>query len=255
MQYVLSKEEIYFLSVLAGAQEVLGIEDIFMDQSDEEVIQKKWSQISKGLLEKGYIIQHEENNLTIQEEIAKFLSVILLPEVALAVSSSETEAGTPSDYIYVKPYMAVHLHNGKECVLTTFEGKSDFFNFIEEFFGFPRLDLSSNQYMLTISAKELDQVFESVYLGKGQEGLAYLQGYGVSDSELESMIKTLVNPKTGKTILAFRFSDKGESQALIKVATSDYGVWLLKTKSEDEYEYASIYRLGKDEMAAALFSF
>lgn len=97
-------------------------------------------------------------------------------------------------------------------------------------------------HMLTISAKKLDQVFESVYLGKGQEGLAYLQGYGVSDPELESMVKTLVNPKTGKTILALRFSDKGDSQALIKIATSDYGVWLLKLPLLDKMSLLYRYR-------------
>lgn len=253
MIYKMENDELFFLCVLAGAKDVVGIENPLEDK-DDETVKKKWDEISIKLFEKKYLFKNEKDEFEMDEEISKVISVILFPDVVLTVAKEDPQGNDDLGYIYIRSYMCVHLENNGSCVINTYEQESKFLSFVTDYLGFVNYDDNTEKYMIVTTSAILDKAIRYAMKGKLKKGVKTISQQGISKNEMINMLDAISNSNNKIQIMAYR-NVENETEAIFSIAKTEKGIWLLKLTSATDYEKASIYKSDSEEMINALIVF
>ncbi|WP_026478109.1 hypothetical protein [Alkaliphilus transvaalensis] len=253
MQYILNNNELLFLCVLAGAEEIIGVDNPLEDANEDEIA-KHWEVVSKNLLERGYLVNDEEGQIHIVEEMEKILSVIAFPDVAL-VNTISINNDEEIQYLFIKSYLAISMKNNGECIIDTFEEVEDFNTYLIDFYGLAELEESDMKYMVSIASKDFDKALEFAMKGDSPKAGEVVAVEGIPQEELTLMFDALVKDEESIKITAFKNEEEQTIQAMLNISKLNGKAWMVKTKGTEDYERVSIYKSNPKEMINSLFAF
>lgn len=127
----MSNDEIFFLCVLTGAKEILGIENPVEGFSEEET-RAKWEEVSKNLYEKQILYKNRDGEICISDDYAKMSAAISFPDVAFEFQSDDGKV----NYIYIRGSIYVKLIRGEDCDLKLYDNREEFIDLLNQEFMF-----------------------------------------------------------------------------------------------------------------------
>lgn len=147
----MSNDEIFFLCILTGAEEILGIENPTVGFSEEET-RKKWEEVSNYLYE-NQIIYNENDEIHISDYYARMSEAISFPDVAFEYSIDEKK----KNYIYIRGSIYVSLKKDKELRLKLYNNREDFIEFLCNEFMFSPCD---NHLSIELSEYDMGKILD-----------------------------------------------------------------------------------------------
>ncbi len=216
---MINNDEIFFLCVLAGAEEILGIENP-VDGFSEEDARKKWEEVSKSLYEKKILYNGENDEICISDDYAKISAALSFPDIAFECPVDEGR----TNYIFIRGSIYVVLGREEECELKLYN-REGFINFINHEFMFSSCE---NEISIEISEDEMNNSVEFYTADKLEQALEVFDGRGSNAEDLKLMLELFVSNNCSKDFIGYRNNQETPSQALFKTLKTEAGTWLFK---------------------------
>lgn len=239
----MSNDEIFFLCVLTGAKEILGIVSPIGGFS-EEAARAKWQEVSKDLYEKEILYNNDKGEICIKDEYEKISAAISFPDIAFDCPIMEGV----SNYIYIKGSIYVLLRREEDCEVKLYENREEFITFLNKEF---MLSSCDNEITIEISEEKMNKAVEFSTAGKMQQAIKIFNVMGFSTDDVRSALNVLTGFVASKDFTGYRQNQETPSQALFKTVKTQKGTWLYKILNG----FVKIRRCNPDEALSEVLNF
>lgn len=123
MKYILHNNQMVLLAGLLDQDKVIGLENTFVEDTLEEVMEK-WRQYEPDLLTKKIIFYNEEHKLQLDGGFRTVLDILFNPDFIYMIGDAVEEKAIT--YFYIKGNQCTYMHNEGMCILEAFEKMDDF---------------------------------------------------------------------------------------------------------------------------------
>ncbi len=239
----MNNDEMFFLCMLSGAEEILGIKNPIQGLSEQE-IKEKWDIISKGLYEKEILCNDESGEVCICEEYSKTASAISFPDTAFVCSEQD---GEPS-FVYIRGSVYLHLIHQEQLEIKSFENREDFIEFLNQKF---MLTASDSDIYIELTMEEMERAVELLVEGKLPEISEDFELIEGSQEDLKSALDIFVNGKDSRDFAAYKQNQETPVSTLFRTIKTEAGTWLFKICNGS----VKIFRCNPDKVLVELLNF
>lgn len=253
MKYRFKNEELLFLCALIKGKVGIGIENTLEDKT-EDTIASKWKNYEKTFVNQGYLFYNQLDQLKMKKEIGEIVKLIMDADYTFACLREDYIP--KMQYIYYTKDRAMYMTNEEGiCEIEYFHEHEAFKAMLCEVIQLNEVDQGDEKYFVNIPAKKLEQVLELVGQGHLDKGMDVLADYGFNQEVLEHLIEAVEKEDNTVNIQGTHRKMIRGQEVIFKAVTTKYGTWLIKFNVEIQKPFISIYKLGRDELIAGLFSF
>lgn len=218
----MNNNDLFFLCVLTGAQDLLGIENP-VEGLSEEGAKAKWDEVSKGLYESKILYDDNSGNICINDDYAKISTAISFPDIAFGYSVDDTTVS----YIYIKGSIYVQLIRKDDLVLKMYDTREDFISFLKNEFMLSSFEDNEDNIFMEISEEEMDRALEQYT--KGDLNITDIfDGKDLDTERLQCALSAFTQHICSTDFIGYRNNQETPSQALFKIAKTEDGTWLFK---------------------------
>jgi hypothetical protein len=239
----MTNDEIFFLCVLTGAKEILGIKNP-IDKFSLEIAKEKWQRVSEGLNQKGIIYNNDEGRICICDEYLKISTALSFPDVAFDCSL----VGGESSYIFIKGSIYVHLVRREECDLRLFNNRGELIEFLSKEFMF---SFCESVVSIVISVDDMDKALELFINGKMQQAIAIISEKGFNSEDVQLALTVFTGNDASRDFIGYRQNQETPSDALFKSIKTEDGTWLFKIWNDN----VKMIRCNPDEALSEVLNF
>ena len=216
----MSNDEVFFLCLLTGAKEIIGIKNPIDGLSEEEA-KEKWHEVSKSLYDKKMIYSNDNGDIQINDMYAKISAAISFPNI---VFSYTTEEGT-ENCIYIKGQIYLRLERGEECEIKIYEDRNEFIAFLNQVFMFSSCE---NDISMEITTENMDKSLE-LFMEENIEGAVEIFEKAEIDKDVANVVlDVFVNNTTSKCFMGHKRNKEIPSQVILKTVKTEEGTWIFK---------------------------
>ena len=218
----MTNDELFFLCVLTGAQELFGIE-IPVEGLNEEGAKAKWEEVSKGLYESKILYDDQNGNICIRDDYAKISAAISFPDIAYEYAPDDLS----TKYIYIKGSIYVQLIRKDDLQLKMYDTREDFISFLNKEFMIAYCEDNEENIFIQISEEELDKALE-YFTNSYSIPANIFEGTELNIETIHSALSAFTQNISFIDFVGYRNNQETPSQALFKITKTEDGTWLFK---------------------------
>jgi hypothetical protein len=238
-----NNDELFFLCVLTGAEEIIGLDNPIVGLNEEEV-ENYWLEVSSALYDKKVIYRNEANEICINGEYSKIAASVAFPDVAFISSPEEAILKT----IYVKGSIYLIMVKAKELETKIFENREEFLEYLNQEF---MLISCNNEISMNIATYDFDESVKLYMTGDILQALDIFVKGDIDISEAQLALKEFVNNTESREFIGYRKNQEIPSEALFKTVKTQEGTWLFKIQNDQTH----IFRCGIQKSLGELLNF
>lgn len=224
---VLQKEELFFICWLAGAESLLGIEDMVEGLSLEEV-KTKWLEVSEQLVSKNILSYDENNELYIDQKYAQLASILSFPEQVFACLVEKEEEVT-AEFIHSRAGIYTHIKGEQFYEIQLIQDKEDGLTLLKEEF---LLTDCESEVQVTLPAASVNYALALAGAGEVQSATVLLEPYGMEPNVIKELVSAFYDNPDTRVIAGYNFDVESPSEVLFTCARTEKGTWVLCVKPE-----------------------
>ena len=177
----LTNEEFFFLSVIAGADSILGAAG--PDTDDITNLRKRYKILAKDMLQ-GKMLSIKGNEYKIEQPMADFIYTCCFSDISWIL----TPSSGPEVYFHVTAQMVVEIINDRQNVmLRSYTNIDELYARIKEIVGFapaPKRDVS-----FTINRDKLEEILRLAEEGNKESAVEALASHGLNKGQAETFVE------------------------------------------------------------------
>src|SRR5690554_3125002 len=239
----MTKEELFFLCVLTGAKEIIGL-DSPVEGLNEVETKTRWKTLSEGLYEKGWLYNDTNGQLTIKDEIAKIATTVAYPDV-IYITSLEKE---DSHYIYIKGDAGFQLSSKEDTEMKQLDKKDELISYLNQHF---QLSSCESEVYLETTTENMDLAVAQLVEGNIQDAIQTLEISDKNVAHAQSALQLFVDQRSAKDFIGYRANQETASEAWFKTVKTEEGTWVFRIKNA----MVRIYRKNPHEALVDILNF
>ncbi|GAA0387996.1 hypothetical protein [Paenibacillus motobuensis] len=217
----LPNEELFYLCMLAGAESLLGIEDL-RGNLDTEEIRNKWIAVSDRLIHKGILSFEENSELYIDSDYAELISVLAFPEQAFACLLEENDE-VSLEFIHSRHGKYTSLKGEENCEVELFLERDDSFKLLVEHF---LLSDCLEELQFDLPAEIINYAFALAGTGAVKSSAMMLEPYGLKYEVAEELTRAVYDESLCRIVAGYRFDREHPAEALFHCLKTQQGTWI-----------------------------
>ncbi|OPZ88377.1 MAG: hypothetical protein BWY74_03167 [Firmicutes bacterium ADurb.Bin419] len=253
--FVLTQKELLFLAALTGADEMYGVEDVFSQIDDEQVI-KEWDIAREQLENKKYLEVEFDNTITMDNELYSLMVACCNPKVFMRVLMIEDESFMHIRNIYINENIAVELDQDRlsknKWIMTPLVSIEKVAENLKECF-FTETNYEGGDIGFEVPLPDFEKLNDLVVKGDRSEGIEVLKKNGCSDEAAGDLFDAIKDKDfcVSLLIMLLDYDNMSDVNSYTCYGGSKY-LWMLDASAivkEDEKEMVMKFNtLGKEAM-------
>ncbi|AWB43482.1 hypothetical protein DCC85_04090 [Paenibacillus sp. CAA11] len=231
MQIVLHKEELYFLCMIAGAESVLGMEDVTAGLNEKE-LRSKWRRVAAKLEQKGSLTRTDHGEWYIDEKLAEAIAIISWPDQVYA-SLVENEDAMTLSFIHVKSGFCTQMQGEDTLFIQVNKDPKDVRTLLEQQFMLSE-ETAAAEVELVLPAELLSEVLTLAAAGARKSAAILLEPYDLGGETVGDLLDAYYENPDAKVIGGYHLAEHSGSlcEALFTCVRSSSGTWVTVMKPD-----------------------
>lgn len=252
MEFKLSIKELLFLSAALNIHDLYAFEyDNLGNQSSLSIDENEVETIKRELEKKGYIENINKNEIDIEEELYKVLSIWSNSEYSITNFDYNSEDLTPNGFLFLEGETMVKMEKiWGVYFLTSYIGKESINDCLIKMFRIKDFSETKNDYNISMSSAKLEKILKLYNSEKKEDLSRELNRLGIAIEEGINML-TKINDNSCYFISVEK--SRENKGVLIKINTNDNENYIFKFKKNIISDKVVIIKEQSHEIINTLF--